>query len=549
MHSRVIGPIRVAALLAWMAAGCSQGASNAPALPDVNPPTAPAQESDSNPEEMPVSNLQNEERDYELDTNPDLPNPERGVAFWFETAATDPHTLEYHFLWLGEVCDQPLIWNGLDGVGTSAVLKDWATAAIELRKKGVKVIFRPRYDSPGREGLPNGCQKLEGASYGRMLEHVDAIAKMLGDPQIKPSLAFIEMGYLGSWGEWNTGDNCDVSKVATCQRLAPVLLANEPVQDRIHLIQYVVEAYRKAGVTRSVAVRRPEYHRNAVENMKLPKTSLGFHNDCLMVDENDGGNFIALRWDYADYHELYPDTAFNSVTEAKAYLAAQVGTGSMGGETCPNASKTEPWRNANAVRERLQTDQFQYLHAAFAPEFRAAMIAGLAWDDVKSRLGYRYHAKSVRYPSSVRAGAPLTVSVDLENSGFARIPQERTAYLVLEGAAQAGGGVAAYVVGKSNPGSSFTPLLAIAQAGENVGLWRPGETITFSQTFPAPGVAGSYRLKLYIPDPECIDNRFCGPAQDRLLAVRLATKRAGNSVFDPNAGTNDLDVSITVSPP
>src|SRR5689334_5985635 len=118
---------------------------------------------------------------YALDTNPDLANPERGVAYWSGTNGNDPHTLKYLFLYLGNSCNAGLTWEGRKSVNTSQVLKDWATAAVAIRDVGRKIIFRPRYDMPGAEGKPNVCGKVEGSSYSTMQNHVQAIAAMLSD--------------------------------------------------------------------------------------------------------------------------------------------------------------------------------------------------------------------------------------------------------------------------------------------------------------------------------------------------------------------------------
>jgi len=493
---------------------------------------------------------------YALDTNPNLGNPERGVAYWATSVASNPngapgsfheHTLEYHFLWLGDDCDTALNWQGRGAPGTSASLSEWANTAIRLRDNGKKVIFRPRYDTPGHEGVANRCGKVEGASYAQMQNHVAAIAAMLGDPEIKPVVAFIEMGYLGSWGEWNTagvqnaaGAKC-TNTIAECRAYAPVLLAETAVNDRIHFVQDVVTAYRSAGVTRSVALRRPEFYRDAAENLGVSKLGLGFHNDCFMSSEqNDMGTFSRLRWDYLDYQELYPKTVFSDFAAAKTYLQANADNGSVGGETC--VGENEPWRQPGVVA-RLEADRFQYLHGGFAPDFRQTMVDTGQWDGIKSRLGYRYQVLNVAYPSAVVAGASVTLSITVQNSGFAKIPAERSVYLVLRGPAN-------YVVGNLNPEPDQYAMIAPEmQANATLRSWAPGATTTFSQTFNAPSAPGAYAIHLYIPDADCVNNRSCSESVRANYAVRLATKRNDANVFAPATGTNDLGVSLTVTDP
>jgi hypothetical protein len=252
---------------------------------------------------------------YAPDPNGNLANPERGVAYRIGSGnAGDVDTLKFHFLYLGSVCNQSLTWAGRSNPSTSAVLKAWADAAVAQRDLGKKVIFRPRYDTPAAEGTLNGCGLLEGDSYARMQNHVQAIAAMLRDPEIKPLVAFVEMGYLGSWGEWNTGgirSSCIPSgqsspSVVLCRPKSPVLLAASVGNDRATFAKYVIDTYRNggSGVLRPVELRRPEYHKDLSANFAVPDTSIGFYNDCFMSNSSDSGTFTRIRYDYTDYFDL-----------------------------------------------------------------------------------------------------------------------------------------------------------------------------------------------------------------------------------------------------
>lgn len=516
--------------------GCSaEGASSEKHM------TAPGPEAVGAGEQSEGESLQTEAA-YTLDTNPDLPNPERGVAYWKGVAPLDQHTLEYHFLWLGGDCGTALDWKGRNAAGTSPTLNEWANAAVALRDAGKKVIFRPRYDTLGAlEGAPNSCGKVEGASYAVMKGHVEAIAAMLADREIAPTIAFIEMGYLGSWGEWNTGNAGCGTVYADCLPFAPVLLAGQVGEDRITFAKLVIDTYRAAGMTRSVALRRPEYHRDAVEGLQVSTASLGFYNDCFMANDVDAGTFTPMIWDYVGLPLLYEKTLFQSVDAARSYLQSNAGNGSVGGETCPYTG-SEPWRTPEAVLKRLAADGFHYLHGKYAAGFRDAMVPDGTWDVIKSRLGYRYHVTKVTSPSAVAPGASVTISIDIDNSGFAKIPYDRTAYTVLRGSSS-------YVVGVKNPrAGTFLPIAPETQSNELARTWDSGKTTTFTQTFRAPEVAGTYRLQLYIPDTDCVDNAFCNDAVNAQYAVRLATKRDGANVFDATTGTNDLGITLTVEP-
>jgi hypothetical protein len=501
---------------------------------------------------------------YALDTNPDLPNPERGVSYWVGSSGSDPITVANHFLYLGPSCGTDLVWLGRTHMNTSQVLKDWANAAIAQRDMGRKVIFRPRYDTSSAEGLPNGCGPMgmvEGDSYARMQNHAQAIAAMLGDLEIKPIVAFIEMGYLGSWGEWNTaGTSCGMN-LSTCRMHAPVLLAASQVNDRIHFAQYVINTYQNAGMRRPVGLRRPEFYRDSeFYNGGVANTKMGFYNDCFMFSNSDGGTFSHLESGYTGYSKIYSDPAavFPTSDLAKSYMQGTAPNGSQGGETCsPKTDLTDLWTmDPSSVVPRLDLDSYQYLHpgtrAAPPTDFRQRMAetttGGIPnWNIIKSRLGYRYQVTKVDYPMSAAPGASITVSVWINNSGFAKIPYERTAYTVLQGPS------AAYVVGGSNPKpETYTLINPSTVLNSGLRSWNKGTTTEFRQTFPAPTTAGTYSIHLYLPDADCVGNPNCIDATKVKYAVRLATTRGGANIFNATlgsatTGTNNLGVSFTVT--
>ena len=89
------------------------------------------------------------------------------------------------------------------------MLNDYAKKLRSYRANGVKVLFRPRYDKELDPGSPsnctmNGVKVLHADSKIRQFNHIDAVAAMLGDH--RDVIAYIQAGYLGRWGEWNTAE-------------------------------------------------------------------------------------------------------------------------------------------------------------------------------------------------------------------------------------------------------------------------------------------------------------------------------------------------------
>jgi hypothetical protein len=502
---------------------------------------------------------------FSLDPNPDLANPERGVFYGAgDEGEPDIYTLAEHALFLGSVCNQDLAWFGRTNPSTSSILRDWAEIAVAERGNGRKVIFRPRYDTEGAaEGMPNGCGRFEADSYTRLQNHAQAIGDMLADAEIKPIIAFIQMGYLGSWGEWNTSGSlpaggtchdlpfgsCARDCVEACRQYSPVLLAASIGSDRISFASYVINTYRGKGVTRPVELRRPEFFRDVEATFGPPSGSMGFHNDCFMRSASDGGTFSHLESDFSNYGALYPlsypgqpDTSAQS---AKNYMQAKAPEGSQGGESCPSgdpANDPEDWRTQD-VPARLNADSFRYLHATWAPEFRQTMIDARQWDTIKSQLGYRFQVTHVLVPDTVDPGAPATVSVDVYNSGFGRLTYDRNAYIVLTGPGN-------YVIGASDPGlPGYTFVPASAESNENPRSWDKGAVVTFSMTFPAPSPGGTYSVGVYVPDPDCVAPGACDATTKANYAIKFATLRNGHNVASTNTdGINQLEVGLSVGP-
>jgi hypothetical protein len=487
---------------------------------------------------------------YVLDEDPDLRNPERGITYWDdnEDPGNDVHALRNHFLWLGDACDQPLAWHGRGDAGSSAVLRDWADTAVALAARGYKVVFRPRYDTPAAQGALNRCGKLEADSWARLHDHVDAIAAMLGDDELRPIVAFVEMGYLGSWGEWNGAGTGCAPDIAACRAWSPVLFAASVGQDRISWVRDVAARYAAAGLLRPIGLRRPQFHRDAAVAYQVAPARLGFYDDCFAVDDDtDAGTFSNIESDFTagSYAALYPASSFADVATARAYFETNAAFGTQGGETCnTDPAHSESWyQNPAGVLTRLESDRFSYLHAAYATGFRERMIAAGAWDELRSRLGYRFAVTSVRYTPTAAPGAPVTVSVTIANSGYAGIAFERLAYVVLHGPSD-------YVVGARDPELAGATLLApSASSGEHVQAWTREAPAVFTQTFAAPTTPGSYALQVAIPDVDCIGNAYCNQQLRRDYAVRFATRRDGQALFDASRGSNDLGVPLTVAAP
>jgi len=477
-----------------------------------------------------------EDTDYVADTTATLKNPERGIYFGSPPDREDPddfHTLVAAWLWLDSVCDDYLTWNGYMAQGTSPILNDYVTnELLPARAAGAKVVFRPRYDKDDGPNTPSDCT-IDGvrvfhadrpsgttgvAQLAIQKNHIEAIAGMLED--YKDVIGYIQAGYLGHWGEWNTASGYGPTN-------APFLYSRTL---RAAVIDYVLERYEAHHILQFVELRRPQFAREVLA--RNPAARVGSHNDCFMTNSSDSGTFS----NYVDNDDTpeSDDADFSSSTEAKNWALANLTGASFGGETCPLTGEsttdmqnpiyhTERWRDCDKMigtgGETSEPGSFgmDYVNGSYAVDAVPVWSApGGCYDEIRRKLGYRFEVLRVEYPQTVGAGQPFTIEIDVTNTGWSALHKPRTAMIVLRD----GSTVASHV-----PTNSATAT------------WLPGTTTTLVVNANAPS-AGTYNVRLAIPDPDALTNTD--------YAVKLATKRGGLNVFDDNTGENDLGVEILV---
>ena len=434
---------------------------------------------------------------YTTDNNPALKNPERGMYFGGLPDSGESHTIVPEWLWLDTVCGQNLTWNGYNEIGTSKVLNDYAQKLRNYRANWVKVLFRPRYDKQLDPGSPsdctiNGARVLHADSKARQFNHIDAVAAMLGGH--RDVIAYIQAGYLGRWGEWNTAGDQSAN--------APLLYN---YTDRRDIIMRVLSAYSAKSVLQHVELRRPVFAKEVIDLNS--SANVGLHNDCFMTSTSDMGTYSDFPGSPAN---------FGSSTAAKAWAQSFTANKSFGGETCPMPTPTERWRSCTNMTSEPATLHMNYLNGDYAKDAVSTWISGGCYDEIRRKLGYRFEVKRVEFTPTVASGEKLSVTIDIANSGWARLHKSRTAKLILRS------------------GSTTYAYPLSASATKN---WAPGTTTRISAT-AVPPPAGTYSMRLAIPDPH---------APNRIpYAVKLASLRGGVNVFDAGTGENKLGVSITV---
>jgi hypothetical protein len=337
------------------------------------------------------------------------------------------------------------------------------------------------------------------------------IAKMLA--AYKDVVAFIQAGYLGRWGEWNTKDPADET--------APFLYEDAT---RAEIIDHVLRKYKEHEIRQDVGLRRPVFAREVILRAEAngePKPNVGIHNDCFMASNSDGGT-------YSKFEDI--EANFETVEEAKACARELAEDASFGGETCRNTSNpgSERWRDCDQVLIESAEMHLTYLNGDFFQDALDLWTEKGCFDEIRRRIGYRFEVKRVEYTPNVAPGGSFTVVIDIENTGWAKLHKPRTAEVVL----RAGG----------TPPERYTPSNnATAEWAPAPDTMTPPPTTRLELTDDAPMTAGTYSVRLAIHDPDAPAEAFPFP-----YSVKLASKRNGVRLFDANTGENDLGVTIKV---
>ena len=353
-----------------------------------------------------------------------------------------------------------------------------ASAGFEqAREAGVKVILRFAYNfGPYPDSEPD-------APKAWVLKHIGQLTPLLvANADV---IAVVQAGFIGAWGEWHTSTN-DLTEPAT----------------RKEILETLVDA---VPASRSVQLRYPPY-KQLLYGDALTETDafggsyaarVGHHNDCFVSSATDVGTYPE---DMVDYYRDYvgADTAFVP----------------MGGETCA----VDPPRSEclSAIAEMLKL-HFSYINREFQADVLASWLPCMS--EIDKRLGYRLLLKSAELPSAVKPGGSFTLTVNLENQGFAAPFNARPVFVVLRG----GGMTTKVQLTKADPRR-----------------WLKNAALTVRLRLPSRLSPGSYTLSLWLPD--AAETLAARPE----YALRFANEKVSDDATAENV-LSKLDVTVEAS--
>ena len=405
-----------------------------------------------------------------------------------------------------------------------------------VREQGMKIIPRFTY-SWDRASIPSGG--LNDTNKEWTLRHIDTVMPVLA--QHADIIAFVEMGFVGLWGEWWGSDNgwttdpADYGACSSVQHYVDVFPNRQ--SDREEIINRVLEILPdNLKITlRYPRDKRATFRDNATGTDCLPLTAseahtalrkarVGFHNDSVFKgDEDEQNTFFYCDDNNADFVQSQIDWQHQD-----ALFVPQ------GGETpCPY----DPvYGNCNNAMLRLAERRFDVLNGSWCPETIEAWKEGGCYDEIAAKLGYRIRLISAMItPTIVKPGSNFHLQIELINDGYGKIYNKRDFEVVLKH--------------KASGTEHFIPV-----TDHDPRFWLPGEiqNMEIICGIPVAGVSeGDYDVFLFLPDPSHdlrsahIVNQYGNPNIPYWspYAIRLANQ----DVWEESTGYNDLLMDITVS--
>jgi len=351
------------------------------------------------------------------------------------------------------------------------VLDDLDSNFADIRDAGVKAIIRFAYNQgPYPDSEPD-------ASKTQILRHIEQLTPFLQSNA--DVIAWLEAGFIGAWGEWHTSTN-----------------GLDNLTDKRDILNALIAAIPN----RYVQVRYPaniiEMYPNSAD---AAEARVAHHNDCFLSSDTDVGT--------------YERDGVITIERDQAYLAELTRFTPMSGETCaPNPPRSE----CTSALQEMALLHFSAINEAYHKGILRIWEEGGCLEEINNRMGYRLSLISADFNEQVKPGGFINLTVNLQNTGFASVINERPLYVVLlPSPSEKGQGEGDYRV-----------MLDIDPR-----TWEPGST-TFTTKLHIPSNAedGEYQLAIWLPDAyeSLRDNPF------------YAIQFANENVWDESTGHNIL---------
>ncbi len=280
------------------------------------------------------------------------------------------------------------------------------------RQNGCIVSLRFRYDDVGK-------LNPEPATYEKVFDHIEQIRKDGFLEDYKDILAFIESGFVGSWGEHWGGKYCSFEDKA---KLLDVLLDVVPEEIPV-TVRTPLTFTTWAGIAEDDI---DEY----ISEPGSDAARVCLYNDGYMGSDSDLGT----------YHNRERDLVWVSRQSLNSYY---------GGEFSGNlefTQKYETYLPENSIPEMYYThlsyinsNIYQlYKNYTFGEQYdvenvdNSAYYGETVYKFMRDHLGYRFVIRDSDLSSEVPQGGILRLEADIENTGFANPIMKQKAEIILE---------------------------------------------------------------------------------------------------------------------
>ncbi|GAB1397869.1 MAG TPA: DUF4874 domain-containing protein [Saprospiraceae bacterium] len=357
-----------------------------------------------------------------------------------------------------------------------------------VRQAGMKIIVRFSY-SDTQDNAPQQPKKY------RILSHISQLSSVLN--QNKDVIFSVQAGFIGTWGEWYYTNS---DEFGTQGIISPTQWAN-----RKEVLDSLLAATHPdiALQVRTVAIKKYLYGdlplTPATAYQSSPQARIGFYNDAFLNDWGDQGTF-----------EVKEQCDNPLTTDDYEFLANESKYLPLSGETnglnpCDGGLRT---KGSNALFE-MNDSHWSSINRDYHPAFWNNMDDSVYQEMLRS-LGYCF----VLIKSTVDVQQDnFNIELEIKNQGYARAFDRRPVFLVLE-----------------NTENGQTTPIAL---NTDVRTWSWGTVIGHNIS---PGVSGTFRLYLWLPDKDSVLSKISD------YSIRLAN----DSLWHPISGYNDLQQTIVL---
>lgn len=335
---------------------------------------------------------------------------------------------------------------------SAAMLARLAGDFAAIRDAGMKVIPRFAYNF-GPIGEPDARVEI-------ILSHLDQLEPVLRTNE--DVIAFVEAGFIGTWGEWHHSTNGLFDAVPGAQERL-----NEKSR---RIVEKLLEVLPPG---RMIALRYPR-HKMAMFGpepvsadevfTETPKARVGAHNDCFLASTNNWGTYT------------------KEIEQERRFYAQDNFFVPQGGETWNANQDARPYIGCeNALRE-LEQLHFQTLNIDYLKEVLDGWRAGGCMAGIERRLGYRFQLNESEVSPVAAPGGEFRLTFTVANLGFGNLYNKRPVEVVLR------------------PKASGESIRLATD--EDPRRWMAGrETVVrFAGRLPEGTAAGEYDVLLWLPD-------------------------------------------------